>query len=146
MLLLSEWVIEMNTNALIKIKTSTADDDTIELMTQGAYYEKNNSYYILYEENEEMGMSNCSVIIKVNGDEVQVTRKGDFSSKMIYKEGDRFEFLYHMPYGAMPIVSTTKKVKINLDENGGDIKLVYHLSVNDENTVNVLRITVEKGK
>ena len=35
------------------------ESEKIELVTDGSFYFKNGSYYILYDEKEEMGMANC---------------------------------------------------------------------------------------
>lgn len=137
----------MEYNATIKVKSIINDEknDAIELVTEGNFYQKNGSFYILYDENEEMGMANCSVMIKVSEDEVSVKRKGDFSSKMIYKVGETNEFIYNMPYGAMSIILHTKDIKKHLNEDGGELSVCYTLTINQEESENKLNIRVKKG-
>ena len=100
-------------------------------------------YIILYDEKEEMGMADCSVMIKINENEVTISRKGDFSAKMIYQKGVSKEFLYHMPYGTLPMVLTTEEIEFSFDENGGELNMVYFLSVSSDYK-NKLKVTVKK--
>ena len=133
----------MKNNATIRVKSQRKlDDESIELVTGGAFYEKNGSWYILYEEKEEMGMANCNVMIKINDDGVIVTRKGDFSSKMVYKKGEATEFLYHMPYGTLPIILETRDINWSVNKSDAELIMTYFLSVNDENDENILKIKV----
>lgn len=137
----------MDINANIRLKSKmSGDDDIIELATEGSFHYKNGSWYIFYEEKEEMGMTDCSVMVKVSEGEATVTRKGDFSSKMVYKKGKTTEFIYHMPYGTMPILLDTKDVKFSFDDDGGELELRYVLSVNDGESENVLNLTITKNK
>ena len=134
----------MNNNAVIRVTSKRDADEDIELVTEGGFYFKNDAWYIIYEENEEMGMADCSVMIKVKSDEVVVTRKGSFSSKMIYKTGVTNEFLYHMPYGNMSIILTTHEIDFSFDDNGGELNLVYFLSVHEGDVENILNIKVNR--
>ena len=136
----------MDYNSTISVKSiiNNETDDAIELVTEGNFYEKNGSYYILYNENEEMGMADCSVIIKVSDDEVSVKRKGAFSSKMIYRVGETNEFIYNMPYGTMTMILHTKEIKKNLEENGGELAVSYVMTIQEEDSHNELNIRVRK--
>lgn len=134
----------MKDNATIRIKSiCVSDEDIIEMICTGGYYEKNGNKYIIYDEKEEMGMANCSVMIKIAPEEVTVTRKGDFSSKMLYKPGKVTEFIYYMPYGSTNVTLNTKNVKQEFDEKGGELKLSYCLTIGGEEHNNVMTVKVE---
>lgn len=136
--------MDFNSTIYVKSIINNEIDEAIELVTEGNFYEKDGSYYILYNENEEMGMADCSVIIKVSDDEVSVKRKGAFSSKMIYRVGETNEFIYNMPYGTMTIILHTKEIKKNLEENGGELAVSYVLTIQEEESHNELNIRVRK--
>lgn len=134
----------MKNNAMINIKSMRDNDenDVIELISEGGFYEKNGNWYIFYDEKQEMGMANCSVMIKINEEETVVTRKGDFYSKMIYRTGEKNEFLYNTPYGAMPMLMRTHKNSHDFNEKGGVLELEYSIIFQDENSKNKLTVTV----
>lgn len=136
--------MEKNNATITIINRSDAfGDDGMKLVTIGGYYEKDKKKYILYDENEEMGMVNCSVIIKVSADEVVVSRKGAFNSKMVYQTGKTTEFMYHLPYGDMPVILHTKKIKNNLCDTGGKLNLFYSLDMQGETFEHSMSIEVK---
>ncbi len=136
--------MEKNNATITIINRSDAfGDDGMKLITVGGYYEKENKKYILYDENEEMGMANCSVMIKVTSDEVVVSRRGAFNSKMIYQQGKTTEFMYYMPYGDMPVILHTKKIENNLYDNGGNLNLFYSVDMQGETFEHSMSIEVK---
>ena len=132
-------------NATITITGVINSDESekTELVTEGAFYFKNGSYYILYEEKEELGMANCSVIVKVGDDEATVSRTGDFSSKMYYKTGEITEFLYHTPYGKFPVILSTQEINNNLSVLGGSLEILYSVTISNEENYHSLSIKVK---
>ena len=132
-------------NATLTITSVINNDENIELITEGAFYFKNGSYYILYDEKEEMGMANCSVTVKVSDKEVTISRKGDFSSKMLYKTGEASEFLYNTPYGRFPVILDTQKIENNLSVMGGKIEILYSVTIRDEENSHSLMIEVKSN-
>lgn len=132
-------------NATLTITSVINNDEKIELITDGAFYFKNGSYYILYDEKEEMGMANCSVTVKVSDKEVTISRKGDFSSKMLYKTGEASEFLYNTPYGRFPVILDTQKIENNLSVMGGKIEILYSVTIRDEENFHSLKIEVKSN-
>ena len=117
-------------------------NEETELITEGRFYESNGKMYMFYTEEETAETSACTVMIVVDKKQVTISRKGDFSSKMHYSEGECEQILYHTPYGDIPLVLRTIKVKNMLTESGGELNLQYKLSVNGENINNNLTITV----
>ena len=63
---------------------------------------------------------------------------------MTYKVDTKKEFLYHLPYGTVPMDIETQRIVSKLDENGGTIELVYTLTVQGEKYFNDMKITVSK--
>jgi len=136
--------LEKNNATITIINRSDAfGDDGIKLITVGGYYEKDNKIYIIYDENEEMGMADCSVMIKVSPDEVVVLRKGAFNSKMIYQQGKTTEFMYHMPYGDIEVILHTKKINNNLCNIGGKLNLFYSVDMQGETFEHSMSIEVK---
>lgn len=136
--------MEKNNATITIINRSDAfGDEGMKIITVGGYYEKDNKKYILYDENEEMGMADSSVMVKVSSDEVVVSRKGVFNSKMLFKTGRTTEFMYHLPYGDMPVILHTKKINNNLCDNGGRLDLFYSLDMQGETFEHSMSIDVK---
>ena len=79
-----------------------------------------------------------------SGNEILIKRTGSVNSSMTYKVDTKKEFLYHLPYGTVPMEIETQRIVSKLDENGGTIELVYTLTVQGEKYFNDMKITVSK--
>lgn len=135
-------------NATLKLTSIIDDsqDDKIEFIADCGFYFKNDTYFIMYEEKKEMGMNDCSVTIKVKDDNVSIMRKGEFSSKMVYKNGDVSEVMYHTPYGEISMYITTKSVKNALSVMGGKMELLYDMEIEGEKSNHYLLLEVSLNK
>ena len=134
------------TNAIISVCTTQQADDgdnEMKFVTEGKYYMDKGKFYIFYEETEDMGMPECSVMVKADKEAVTVRRNGSFRMVMEFKEGNSENIVYHMPYGDMVIAHTTHSVDVNMSEAGGSISMAYTLAVGGEVMENVIEIKVE---
>ncbi len=120
--------VMMKVNSVIRMKGE--EDQVMELMTEGKYYEKNGSRYFLYEETEVSGMAGDKTMLKFSEGRVTMHRYGENNSELSFEEGKRFETLYNTPYGAFEMEVLASKVFFEVDdEGGGSIELIYELSI-----------------
>lgn len=108
------------------------DGDVIEVTTPGDFIVKEDEYIATYEETKLSGMGGTTTVIKINGSKVQLNREGTTDSCMKFEEGKTDVSLYQTPYGAMEIEVRTKVVKVDIDENGGEIILEYDMEVAEQ--------------
>ena len=103
-------------------------DDEIEVINVGTYSVVNGKEYIRYEEVYDDSQERSSSIIKIDGDSVEVTKKGVVSTKMRFKslEIERTEdtISIYLVYGMevncehlsdcdMQITITTRELRID---------------------------------
>ena len=123
----------MKTDALISIKgLQQVDDpeaDEISLTTEGRYYEKNGSYYMVYDESEVTGFADTRTTVKARGDTVSVTRSGKYPSMMFFERGQRHMSLYQTDYGSLTISIHTRDISVDLGAEGGTIAVHYDIEV-----------------
>lgn len=128
-----------NAKIFIKNKQITEDgEDVLTVNVPCKFMVRDNSVYILYKDE---GISSK---IKTDGESVTVTRMGEFSNEMVYKEGKKTGFLYKMPYGTLDMELKTNEVFVDLSENGCEIKLSYELFFSGTGSKNSMEITVKK--
>lgn len=120
----------------IKVKNRQLIDGEVHFVEESApckYHVKNDKTYIIYEiENEK---KKTSVMIIADKEGVTIKRTGEMNSKMEYREGSEFDFLYRMPFGNLKMTVKTEKIKMDLTESGGKIKLIYRLGVDGGNVI-----------
>lgn len=124
------------------ISKTDGNSDTVELITQGFFYKKNDSYYITYEETEVTGYEGAKTIIKVcSDDKVMMMRSGKKKSEMIIERATRHHCNYDMGFGEVMLGVSGKEVSSELTDNGGDLNFSYSLDVNtsliSENKVHI---------
>ena len=136
----------MDKSVIISIRgVQTLNDDppeVIELVTEGRLMDCGDAGYTLsYQESEITGLEGTLTTFQVEPDCITLMRMGEFNSQMVFQPGRRHFSMYDTPYGALSIGVNTKKMRADLDENGGEIEIDH--AVAGENT---FRIDVrEKG-
>ncbi|EPS46559.1 hypothetical protein CFSAN002369_25544 [Clostridium botulinum CFSAN002369] len=74
---------------------------------------------------------------------------GNTSTKMDFTLNKKSMSMYSTPYGTLEININTKKLDINIDDNGGSIYIDYILGVEGQkpqNTILSINISPEKNK
>ena len=142
----------MDKSVIISIRgvQSLNDDppEVIELVTEGRLMDCGDAGYTLsYQESEVTGLEGTLTTFQVEPDCITLMRMGEFNSQMVFQPGRRHFSMYDTPYGALSIGVNTKKMRADLDENGGEIEIDYAIEIDHavagENT---FRIDVrEKG-
>jgi uncharacterized beta-barrel protein YwiB (DUF1934 family) len=131
---------------ICNIQSAAGDSDTIEMTVEGAFYQKEGSFYLLYREPDPETGTGDSVMLKASGGSVIMKRTGAVFSEMRFEAGKKDICQYQMPYGTMEIGLLCRSAEISLSEHGGWIKLNYILQIGGGQYSNNLTIKVEAGK
>ena len=140
----------MENNAMISLKTlqnidGNEETNEIELQTKGKFAQKNNQFYISYEESELTGFDDTTTTIKVSDDVVSMTRNGKFNTKMVFRLGEKSLCSYATPYGVIPVGVNPVSLENHLGEDGGVLEIEYVLDIdNSDYITNKLNLTVKK--
>ena len=121
-------------NAIITIvsNASVSDGEKIEVLSPGQYIKMEDGYKVVYEETELSGMEGTTTMITIRNKEVILEREGSTSTKMVFNESDPSVSLYNTPYGMLEITIDTRKLKVNMQDDGGDIEIVYDMAVSGQ--------------
>lgn len=121
------------------------EEETIELMTHGKFFVKDDSFYIIYSETELSGMEGTTTSVKAEDSKVTLNRMGTSEHKQIFEVGVLNESNYVTPFGRMWLKVLPSKVDIDLDSSGGQIDLEYELVIGrDKVSDNKLSINVKE--
>lgn len=139
----------METNAWITLSGKhiiDGDEDSYELSTVGRYVKRDGKFYVSYEGSEITGFKNTTTTLKIKDDYVSMIRFGEGrSSQMIFKTKKQYTGIYRTPYGDLSVDVFTNNMRIDVDDNGGDIELDYFTQLNAGDTVrNNLHVHIRK--
>ena len=82
---------------------------------------------LTYAENSEGGRAESEIICKNGG--VTVKRRGAIESELYFEEGKSHSSLYSVPPYRFDATVTAKRVRVNLDADGGSIDLLYNMKI-----------------
>ena len=138
----------MKKNAIISVVSRQSDsedeDDIIEVVTPGRFYKENNSYYAIYEETEISGMKGTTTTLKIDEERFTLIRTGTTNTEMKFKKHDRDLTLYNTPHGGLDLIVDTKDLKMNIDNNGGDVFIDYDMIIGNQQTLSTtLQINIK---
>lgn len=138
----------MNKKVLISVKTTQVIDgqpEAVELITQGEYHKEGNEYFAEYEESEISGMEGTKTVMKINEDTLRIMRSGTTNSDLMFKKGFDHVSLYNTPFGTLEVMIKPRKVDIDVNEEGGNVKLEYKMEALGLDTVeNALELNIKQ--
>lgn len=124
----------MEKDVLIKISGLQVLEDTgdsIEMMSFGKYYTKNEKHYLFYEDIEEETGKKTKNRIKFNDNYVEVMRDGNINGELVFEKGKNYQSLYSTPFGDMLLEVLTKDISLNELDRRIDLKIDYELHANN---------------
>ncbi len=119
----------MSKKAIISI-CSTQDigeKEKIEVVTVGEFSINGDEFIATYDETEISGMEGTKTTLKIKGDKVVLHREGTTSTKMEFQKDNTQVALYNTPYGMLELKTLTKELDLDINENGGNVSIKYHL-------------------
>ncbi len=119
---------------LVGTQDNDGEKDKVELITEGSMYKKGDTYYITYKESELTGMEGTTTTVKVQDKKVTILRFGTNNTQLIFESGKHHVCCYDTMYGAISVGVWAQNVKVDLDDDGGEIYADYSIDV-DNNLV-----------
>lgn len=121
----------MKKKAVISLKSfnDLDEDDIIEVVTPGEFLITEDGFKAIYEETELSGMSGTTTTLTMLNDKLVLEREGNVSAKMDFKKGETSISLYNTPYGVLDLQIHTEDLKVDINENGGDITAKYSMEL-----------------
>lgn len=107
-------------------------EEAIEVIHVGRYKVVNGKEYIKYDEVYEGESDKCSCMIKINGDQVEITKKGAITAHLSFIEGEKTMTFYDTPYGNLYLGVFARSIKLERSEDRIYILIDYALELNYE--------------
>lgn len=126
----------MSKKAIITVKSNiSVEEESIEVITPGVFTVLKNGFKAEYEETKLSGMEGTKTTMMINKNSFELIRCGSTETQMIFDRNNQSMSLYRTPYGNMTVTIDTKQLKIDVDENGGSIHIVYTLLIEGQQKI-----------
>ncbi|MGG7142190.1 DUF1934 domain-containing protein [Clostridium nigeriense] len=121
----------MKKKAVISLRSfnDLDENDVIEVVTPGEFLVTEDGFKAVYEETELSGMNGTTTTLTMLNDKLVLEREGKISAKMDFKKGETSVSLYNTPYGVLDLQIHTEDLKVDINENGGDITAKYSMEL-----------------
>ncbi|MDY4484072.1 MAG: DUF1934 domain-containing protein [Butyricicoccus porcorum] len=105
------------------------EPDHINLITAGRLYRRGGKYFVSYEESELTGMEGTRTTLKLEDQQVTMTRTGTHPTQMLFAKNKRHVGLYQTDVGSMVISTHTSHLVNTIGENGGSLAIDYTVEI-----------------
>ena len=86
--------------------------------------------YVESQQDEETGeIMKADVSLFLHDGRITMERKGDYANTMVFAKGQRFEGIYHTPYGEMDMAVFTREAACRFGKAEGNMHLKYQLNI-----------------
>lgn len=137
---------------IVSIKSLQRDEkgesQTLELVSEGKYYKKERSQYIVYKESAISSLEGVTTTIKVLADgTVCVLRTGDMQQRQEFRPGMETTSWYDTPLGRTLLIIKTYACRVQLVDGIGTIEIEFDVTITGMGAIyNQLTITVQEDK
>lgn len=121
----------MQENYLIHIEGTAVTDgepETVDLTTTGAFYKKDDKYYVCYNESAATGFDGSKTCVKLWDSGASITRFGRYKSCLMIEKGITNLCNYDTPAGSLVLDINGVEIDSNLTDKGGEVNLEYTLN------------------
>ena len=125
----------MTKDVLITIRgvhTLDHEDNDVEMIVRGDYYQKNGKHYILYEEILEGAEERVKTVIKISPSSMDIIKKGVTNSRMLFEKNKKNLSCYSTPVGNLVIGIQANHFYVEEQENSIKVNVDYSLDINYE--------------
>lgn len=145
----------MTKEVLIHLKGMQTTDEThgpdepLELITTGEYYYRNDTHYLLYDEQMEGLYEPVHNMVKIRPGHMEVRKKGPVQTNMVFEEEKQNLTCYQTPYGPIQMEITTTGVNFGEEEELLEVKTEYVLGMNGQKVADCrmhIRVTPKGSK
>lgn len=114
------------------VHTLDHEDNDVEMIVRGDYYQKNGKHYILYEEILEGAEERVKNVIKISPSSMDIIKKGVTNSRMLFEKNKKNLSCYSTPVGNLVIGIQANHFYVEEQENSIKVNVDYSLDINYE--------------
>lgn len=108
--------------------------EVMNFITEGTYYKEENAYYVTYAESAVTGLDGTTTTMKISPESITLIRHGSVSSLMVFEKGRKHTSGYNTEFGMVEVGVTAHRLKVDMNDCGGQFDLEYIIEVNNQVT------------
>ncbi|MCC8163342.1 MAG: DUF1934 domain-containing protein [Lachnospiraceae bacterium] len=119
----------------------------LEMAYEGEYHEKNGMHYLFFNELQEGFTEPVRNRYTMTAESLEVRRSGPISTSLYFREGERRQSTYQVPWGNLTATFDTSQVRLDVREDRLEMQVIYRLNLNGEEQAECnIRVQVKERK
>lgn len=118
------------------------EDDELEVITNGTFFEKDNRCYVKFDEVMEGFEGKIQNLLKFTDDSLEVTKRGLTNVHMVFEENKKNMTCYQTPYGNILVGIAATRIATKRKKEKIGVEVEYALEINYEHLADC-RITID---
>lgn len=110
----------------------SGEEENIEVISPGEYYQRNGRHYVMFEEVVEEFSEPVRNLLKITPEQVSLRKRGLINTEMTFEKGGSTVSHYSTPFGALVLGIRSKDLQVQEEEDLIQVKVEYELEVNYE--------------
>ncbi len=125
----------MKKDVLVSIKglqiDDTSDEDSVEILVNGKYNEKNGKHFVRFEQYEDDGTPTKN-LLTFDEKTMELTRKGGTQLHLSFMDKEKTLTSYTTPFGSLMVGVNTDRISVEKSEDRIHAEVSYGLEFNYE--------------
>ena len=124
------------------------EDDCLQTIFFGQMTEREEKFYVVYEETAATGLEGTKTTIKWDMERVVILRHGKLEHRQEFAFGFIDNSLYKTPYMDIPVVVKTKNIAITRDDDSWKLCVEYSTEIGEDvpNEISLKIVIEEENK
>ncbi len=114
----------------LQIPEESQEEEQLEVITNGSYFQRNGKHYIKYDEVVEGMEGSIQNLIKINRDSLEVTKRGLSNVHMIFEAHKKNVTYYDTPFGNLLVGIAATNIDVKEEKERIDVQVDYALEIN----------------
>lgn len=114
----------------LQIPEDSEQEEQLEVITNGSYFQRNGKHYIKYDEVVEGMEGSIQNLIKINRDSLEVTKRGLSNVHMIFETHKKNVTYYDTPFGNLLVGIAATNIDVKEEQERIDVQVDYALEIN----------------
>lgn len=114
----------------LQIPEDSQQEEQLEVITNGSYFQRNGKHYIKYDEVVEGMEGSIQNLIKINRDSLEVTKRGLSNVHMIFEAHKKNVTYYDTPFGNLLVGIAATNIDVKEEQERIDVQVDYALEIN----------------
>jgi len=124
-----EKEVLVRVKGLFTISEADPEQDQVEVISPGSFYEKSGKYFVLFDEHMEDFCPPTHNTLKIGGGQISLIKRGMINADMEFIPGKETLCHYTTPYGSIVLGILTDPLRIHEEPGELTVDIHYQLSI-----------------